>query len=143
MRVFYWSDVTIYDNLILIIRRESETTEYDCSTDDESLRFLMSETDQVHHADDDHDYDNGDNDDDSDDDDDDDYDDNDDDDDDDDDDGDDCDDIYDGNDLTLIHTVSRLLRPLQQAKQLWQPAQLARQVQIFTFLEIQILGYWD
>ena len=28
-------------------RRESETTEYDCSTDDESLRFLMSETDQV------------------------------------------------------------------------------------------------
>ena len=30
-------------------RRESETTEYDCSTDDESLRFLMSETDQVRH----------------------------------------------------------------------------------------------
>lgn len=29
-----------------IARRESETTEYDCSTDDESLRFLMSETDQ-------------------------------------------------------------------------------------------------
>ena len=33
-------------------RRESETTEYDCSTDDESLRFLMSETDQVDNEDD-------------------------------------------------------------------------------------------
>ena len=30
-----------------IRRRESETTEYDYSTDDESLRMLMSETDQV------------------------------------------------------------------------------------------------
>ena len=46
-------------------RRESETTEYDCSTDDESLRFLMSETDQVHHDDDD--YENDENDDDGDD----------------------------------------------------------------------------
>ena len=44
-------------------RRESETTEYDCSTDDESLRFLMSETDQVHHDD----YENDENDDDGDD----------------------------------------------------------------------------
>ena len=32
-----------------IRRRESETTEYDYSTDDESLRMLMSETDQVTH----------------------------------------------------------------------------------------------
>ena len=38
-------------------RRESETTEYDCSTDDESLRFLMSETDQVHNDYDDDDCD--------------------------------------------------------------------------------------
>ena len=29
-----------------IKRHESETTEYDCSTDDESLRMIFSETDQ-------------------------------------------------------------------------------------------------
>ena len=89
-------------------RRESETTEYDCSTDDESLRFLMSETDQVYHDDDDGDDDN-----------------------DDDDDDDDNDDYDDDDELTATFPpVSRVLGSLQPAKQLWQPTQLACKVQI-------------
>ena len=97
-------------------RRESETTEYDCSTDDESLRFLMSETDQVDNEDDQDDDDEEEEDEDGD-----------------DEDGDDEDDSWTDNDKRQLviptHPVRGLFRALQSSEQLWQPAQPAHQVQ--------------